>query len=260
MDFEKLYTVEDVAEYTGLTSRTIRNYLKNGTLSGRKVGGQWRFTMKNIANLIDSSTASGDIIASDDQFAHDFISGINTEVAGELQTLMVSDYYCPNAERAERLHEEFSTLYASSHDTDGKYLYYYHKPEQRARYIFCGAPELLGSYVERLKGVWQDLHRPQRQFSGRSANYLAGREDYPEEFFEYLYRDFCLSPDAAIADIGSGIGTMSGHFLGRGNLVYCIEPNEEMKAISDRQWGGYANYRSYLRTAEDTRLPTNSVD
>lgn len=48
---QKLYTVADVAEVTGLTSRTIRNYLKDGTLRGRKIGVQWRFTEADINRL-----------------------------------------------------------------------------------------------------------------------------------------------------------------------------------------------------------------
>ncbi len=48
---EKLYTVEDVAQMTGLTSRTIRNYLADGRLTGRKVGAQWRFTEENITAI-----------------------------------------------------------------------------------------------------------------------------------------------------------------------------------------------------------------
>lgn len=35
-EFDKLYTVEDIAKMTSLTSRTIRNYLKNGSLTGKK--------------------------------------------------------------------------------------------------------------------------------------------------------------------------------------------------------------------------------
>lgn len=36
MEFKKLYTVEDVAKMTGLTTRTIRNYIKDGKLKGKK--------------------------------------------------------------------------------------------------------------------------------------------------------------------------------------------------------------------------------
>ena len=52
---EKLFTVEDIATMTSLTSRTIRNYLKDGILKGRKIGGQWRFTEEEIKNFMDNS-------------------------------------------------------------------------------------------------------------------------------------------------------------------------------------------------------------
>lgn len=53
MAFEKLYTAEDVAEITGLTLRTIRNYIKDGKLKGRRIGVQWRFTEADIQALFD---------------------------------------------------------------------------------------------------------------------------------------------------------------------------------------------------------------
>ena len=53
---EKLYTVADVAQVTGMTSRTIRNYLKDGTLTGQKIGVQWRFTEDEIKKLFSRQT------------------------------------------------------------------------------------------------------------------------------------------------------------------------------------------------------------
>ena len=37
---EKLFTIADIAEMTSLSDRSIRNYLRNGLLTGQKVGGQ----------------------------------------------------------------------------------------------------------------------------------------------------------------------------------------------------------------------------
>lgn len=56
---QKLYTVADVAELTGLTSRTIRNYLKDGTLRGKKIGVQWRFTEEDINRLFSEVDGEG---------------------------------------------------------------------------------------------------------------------------------------------------------------------------------------------------------
>ncbi len=60
MAFEKLYTAEDVAQITGLTLRTIRNYIKNGRLKGHRVGVQWRFTEADIQALFAGSSPTSD--------------------------------------------------------------------------------------------------------------------------------------------------------------------------------------------------------
>ena len=57
---EKYYSISDIAKLTKLTDRTIRNYLANGSLKGKKIGGQWRFTQSDIRGLF-----------SDDKFGDD---------------------------------------------------------------------------------------------------------------------------------------------------------------------------------------------
>ena len=52
-ELEKLYTVDDIAQMTALTTRTIRNYLRNGMLKGRKIGGQWRFTQADVQAMLE---------------------------------------------------------------------------------------------------------------------------------------------------------------------------------------------------------------
>ena len=51
MEPEKLFTINDVAALTSLTTRTIRNHLKDGSINGLKVGGQWRFRMSDIEDF-----------------------------------------------------------------------------------------------------------------------------------------------------------------------------------------------------------------
>lgn len=70
---QKLYTVADVAEITGLTSRTIRNYLKDGTLHGRKIGVQWRFTEDDINGLFQEADFSQKLTKAEDNLVADFL-------------------------------------------------------------------------------------------------------------------------------------------------------------------------------------------
>lgn len=46
---EKYYTLNEVAMMTGLTTRTLRNYLKMNVLKGEKLDGIWNFTEEEIA-------------------------------------------------------------------------------------------------------------------------------------------------------------------------------------------------------------------
>ncbi len=57
-EVERLYTVEQVAKMTSLTTRTIQNYLRTGILRGRRIGGQWRFTATDIREMITGRNGS----------------------------------------------------------------------------------------------------------------------------------------------------------------------------------------------------------
>jgi len=95
MEMEKLFTVEDIANMTSLTTRTIRNYLKDGILKGRKIGGQWRFTEEDIKNFMDNGTYGEDFKNKTRQDLLDFIDGVNTfaDNIGEIQTCSIIDLY-----------------------------------------------------------------------------------------------------------------------------------------------------------------------
>ena len=72
---QKWYTVADVAALTGLTDRTIRNYLKEGTLHGKKVGVQWRFTQQDIESLFREADVTGPLTELLDELVSDFLHG-----------------------------------------------------------------------------------------------------------------------------------------------------------------------------------------
>ena len=60
MALEKLYSVEEVAEMTAVTTRTIRNYLRKGVLTGTKIGGQWRFRQEDIMHMFNQEKNASD--------------------------------------------------------------------------------------------------------------------------------------------------------------------------------------------------------
>jgi SAM-dependent methyltransferase len=101
---------------------------------------------------------------------------------------------------------------------------------------------------------------PRERFSSRVENYIKYRPGYPIGIIETLRYECGLTPDAFIADVGSGTGLLARIFLDFGCHVFGIEPNPEMRAAGERLLGHYRLFTSLDGSAEATGLPTASVN
>jgi len=97
------------------------------------------------------------------------------------------------------------------------------------------------------------------RFSERVKDYLKYRPGYPKEIVDYLRSEANLKKTFVIADVGSGTGNFTELFLKNGNVVYAIEPNEKMRKVAEKRFKKFPNFISIDGTAEDTKLPDNSV-
>lgn len=259
-EFEKLYTVDDIAQMTMLTSRTIRNYLRDGLLVGRKIGGQWRFTEKDVVNLFHNSTVNEDIKSNRRQEIMDFINGVDTDTEGELQICTIADYYCPDInitkELSLKLCEVISTQSVS---VKLRFHYDYIEKEQKARYTFFGTPGFIKDAVTILDDEWNKLNNSQMKFTDKADNYEKYRPSYPQKVLD-LIQSIINKVNGAVADIGSGTGKMTELLLDRGYVVYAVEPNDNMRKIADSKLISNKNFHSLLKTAENTSLEADSLD
>lgn len=99
-----------------------------------------------------------------------------------------------------------------------------------------------------------------RRFSDRVEHYVRSRPGYPEGVLRFLTETTGIGDGATIADIGSGTGLSSELFLKRGDTVFGVEPNADMRAAAERLLAAYPRFRSIDGTAEATTLPKASVD
>ena len=65
------YSIEDLATFTGLTDRTLRSYLKEGRLTGRKEDGAWRFTPEDLEKLFQDEGARQAVRANRNAIVYD---------------------------------------------------------------------------------------------------------------------------------------------------------------------------------------------
>lgn len=101
---------------------------------------------------------------------------------------------------------------------------------------------------------------PKKRFSSRATNYVRYRPTYPTAVLTHLQTHCNLTPDSVIADIGSGTGLLAQLFLEHGNMVYGVEPNQEMREAGEAYLMQYDRFRSINASAESTTLPDSSID
>ncbi|MBE5814723.1 MAG: hypothetical protein E7320_05895 [Clostridiales bacterium] len=69
----KYYTLGHLSLFTGLTDRTLRNYLSSGILEGEKINGVWHFTPEQAQALITHPAVRPQIIAKKNALIYDFL-------------------------------------------------------------------------------------------------------------------------------------------------------------------------------------------
>ena len=259
-EFEDLYTVEDIARMTMLTSRTIRNYLKDGMLTGRKIGGQWRFTKKDIENLFQDNKVEEEMKNNRRQDVMDFINGVNTDMGGELQLCTIADYYCTKMQLLDNLNMRFNKVISELNTTAQLRFYYeYIEKEQKARYTFLGTPAFIKAAAELLEEEWNNLNGSQLKFTGRAENYEKYRPSYPVPVIEHIL-SLSNKRSNVIAEIASGTGKLTRLLLDQNQVIYAIEPNSDMRREAEKKLGKNRNFHSLNKTADNTSLEADSMD
>jgi len=101
---------------------------------------------------------------------------------------------------------------------------------------------------------------PTGRFSDRVDNYAKYRPSYPTEAITYISKITKLPTGGTVADIGSGTGIFSALLLQKDYRVFCVEPNEAMRTVAEKNLSIYPNFSSIDGTAECTTLNPHSVD
>jgi len=149
---EKLYTVEDVAAVTGLTDRTIRNYLKDGTLTGKKIGVQWRFTEDDINQLFNKKELSAPADTSFDEVLLPFRQFFERKNTAADEICMVWD--CPVENAFDLEHTCLSLLSNFSDDIEDekvRFTYEHFESTGTARFLLSGRSEIVFHMIQMIR-------------------------------------------------------------------------------------------------------------
>lgn len=148
---ERLYTIEEIAKMTSLTMKTIQNHLRQGTLRGRKIGGQWRFTATDIREMINSGEIAFETEKEQKRTVIDFMDGVNTDSMDEIQICTVIDLFISKEAAKDKNSLLRECVDSAKSKTHISLQYHYNDAEQKARFLLFAPPEIVGKVMEILK-------------------------------------------------------------------------------------------------------------
>lgn len=94
---DETFSLYQLTLITGLTDRTLRNYLADGFLQGEKVNGAWRFTSEQVQALVNHPAVRPAILAKKNAMIYDFLLDDQKQAAECCLVLDVPGMDCQQA-------------------------------------------------------------------------------------------------------------------------------------------------------------------
>ena len=115
---EKQYTLNEVAVMSGLTTRTLRNYMKMGILKGKMLEGVWKFGEEEIGEFFQNPYVKPSIQAKNKAIVFDFLAQ-NEKHVNEICTIIdvcvgkheaeeISAFFCEEVSKRKEEKIKFS--------------------------------------------------------------------------------------------------------------------------------------------------------
>ena len=136
------YTMNDIASMTGLTTRTLRNYLKSGILCGEKEDGVWKFSEEQFAAFIEHPAVKPGIRAKRQSIVYDFLMADKKK---ESQTCVILDIPAEH-DTAGKVAEFFCNRIKEQTEDNVRFGFEWHK--KNVRVILSGPENLVREIME----------------------------------------------------------------------------------------------------------------
>ena len=131
-----MYSINDVAEMSGLSTRTLRSYLKSGVLDGEKIEGVWRFTDEQISRFMENPVVKDCIQSKRNSLVYDFMGN---RYKKENEMCVILDLPCSREEAQEVM--EFFCSSVNACEACGNLKLGYSQVNGQTRVILTGAEE-----------------------------------------------------------------------------------------------------------------------
>lgn len=140
------YNLNQLAMITGYTTRSLRNFIKAGSLGGEKVDGVWTFTEEDVSAFLSDPAIRMGLSSKQQSLVYDFLADTDKKVN---RICVVLDSPVSDEETKEIV--EFFGTEINSHCHDCAFKYF--KEGRISRFVLSGVEDevaaLMNAYYSR---------------------------------------------------------------------------------------------------------------
>ena len=145
---DRNYTLDDIALITGFSTRTLRNYLKQGLLKGEKTDGKWQFTAEEVDRFFAEPFVREGLRIKRSGIVFDFLADRSKN---SKRTCVILDI--PVSMKESKALSEF---FCRQMETASDAVFTFDWDKGNARIILSGAEESVASIMEAYHGMNSD--------------------------------------------------------------------------------------------------------
>ena len=135
------YNLNQVATITGLTTRTLRNHLKQGLLKGEKIDGNWCFTEEEVDAYLADPAIEQAVSSKQHAVIYDFLAD-SFKKTNRICTIM--DFPVSDEEAKEIAQFFWRMITDRGYDVEFRFI-----PERNlARFILAGSEEQVSEFMK----------------------------------------------------------------------------------------------------------------
>lgn len=140
------YSVDDISRMLDLHPKTVRRFIREGDIKGRKFGREWKVLRKDLAEYTHAELA----VPADTQPGGSGGGREDSSVAASVTVSAVIEIRGKDSEEASRISNSLMALLNSKDQAWGKtrFDFIYHPEDGRARYIIYGSPAFIAEIMK----------------------------------------------------------------------------------------------------------------
>ena len=131
MPVKEYYSINEVAQMTGLTTKTLRNYISARLLDGEKVDGNWKFSLQAVEKMLKDPFVEASVKIKNQIVVKDFLLDEQKKTDS---TCLILDKVLSN-EKALELSQFFCQIV---NESEAKVQFKMFQKEENVRIILSG--------------------------------------------------------------------------------------------------------------------------